>query len=169
MKRVIIHAVLALVLMIVQANVHSAFGIQLTCHYGVIAAVLSGVFTLPLTSSALSLLILATICDLFASGPLGLFAFACMLVFAVSRAFMHRFRTERFVFVMLWGCIMSIVLDAVLGILYSAYYRNAQFLTIFVQIFWKNALITGLMTPVVMWISQQLDRLFTPRRNNGFL
>ena len=164
MKRVVIYAVLALILMAVQANVHSAFGVQTVCHFGIIAAVVSGAFSFPLISSAIAMSLLAMTCDLFVSSPLGLYAFVFMVVFSISRALLFRFRSERLIFVLMWICIMGIAFDALLAAAYSAYYRDTVFFSIFLSFFWKNALVTTILSPVIIRFAHWWDRILTPKR-----
>lgn len=167
MKRVIINAICALVLMLIQTNVGSAFGMNVVCEFFVIAAVISGATSMPMISSCLSMLALALLMDFFVSGPIGLYAFACMSVFAISRALLNRFRSERLISVMFWASLICIVFEAIQAALYSLYYFDTQYWKIYGNIFWIDALLTALMTPFVMWIEHLLERLFSRRHSNG--
>lgn len=168
MKRLIITTLMALVLMCVQANVDSAFGLDFVCHFGMIAAVFLGVSAVPMMSSSIAMLILALVCDLCVSGPIALFALATMIVFAISRAFLFRFRTERMVAVMMGGALVSIAFDSLLAVLYSIYFQSTVYLSIFIHVFWKNAIVSFVMTPIFIGLVQAVEKLTTARRRTGF-
>ncbi len=167
MKRVIINAICAFFLMFIQTNVDAAFGIQAMAQFGVIAAVLTGMCSMSMMPSAISMLLLAVLCDLFASGPVGLYAIAFMLMFGCSRALIHRFRSERVIAVMIFSVIMTVFFELLLALLYCAYYRSSAYLSIFVHIFLIDILLTALLAPGVMWLNGLLETLFSGRKKNG--
>ncbi len=164
MKRVVINAVTAFLLMLVQSNVDSAFGIQAMAQFGIIAAVLTGMTSMPMVSSAISMLIFALLCDVFTSGPIGLAAFVFMLVFGIGRAIVARFKSERVIAVMIFCATMTILFEFLLAIVYCAYYREFVFLSIFVSQFWNDVLLTALLTPAVMTINHALESIFVRRK-----
>ena len=92
MKRVVLNALLALVLMILQTGVSSSFGLESVCHFTVIAAVLSGALSLPMISSTVSILLLGVVCDMWMSGVSGLTPLLLMIVYLGVRAAMLPFR-----------------------------------------------------------------------------
>ena len=167
MKRVIINAVSAFLLMIVQSNVDSAYGIQAMAHFGIIAAVLTGMTSMPLMASAISMLILALLCDVFMSGPIGIAAFVFMVVFGIGRAVVARFKSERVVAVMVFCAAMSILFEFLLALVYCAYYQEFVFLSIFVTQFWKDFLLTALLAPAVMAINHALESVFMRHKKAG--
>ena len=167
MKRVILNVICAFVLMLIQSNVDAAFGLQLVCQFGVIAALLTGALSLPMVSSSISIFCLAILCDMFVSGPVGLYAFALMVTFGVARALLSRFRSERVFALMLWACLLCVLFDLIQTALYSVYYFNPKYWTLFVKLGWKDALATTIMTPVMLWSVLRLERLFSRRRTPG--
>ncbi len=167
MKRVVINAVCAMLLMIIQSNVDSAFGIDYVCQFVVIAAVLTGAGAMPMISSCVSMLILACVVDFFVSGPIGLYAFICMVVFGISRALLTRFRSERLIAVMFWGCLLCVLFESLLAVVYSLYYWNGQFWHIFARSVWVDAILTALFTPVLMWIEHLVERILSRRHASG--
>ena len=167
MKRVILNVLCAFVLMLVQANVDSAFGVQMMCQFVVIAALLTGALSMPMMSSTLSILVLAIVGDFFVSGPIGLYAFCLMVTFGISRALLSRFRSERVFALMIWACLLCILFESLQATLYSLYYMSPRFWGIFGKTFWKDAIVTTIMTPLVMWIVLRLERLTSRRRTSG--
>lgn len=167
MKRVIINASCALLLMLMQTNVDAAFGIQAMAQFGIIAAVLSGMTSMNMLPSAVSMLILALICDSFASGPIGLYAIAFMLVFGFSRVVINRFKSERIIAVMIFSAIMTLFFELLLALLYSAYYMDTVYHTIFLRVFWKDIILTALFSPCMLWLNLAFDVLFSRRRKKG--
>ena len=167
MKRVILNALCAFILMLIQTNVSSAFGIQMVCQFCAIAALLTGALSMPMMSSAISILVLAVICDLFVSGPIGIYAFCLMVTFGIARALLSRFRYERVFALMIWSCILCILFESLQATLYSLYYLSTQYWVIFAQFFWKDAIATTIATPVVMWLILRLERLMSRRHTTG--
>lgn len=167
MKRVVINAVSAFLLMIIQSNVDSAFGIQAMVQFGIIAAVLTGMTSMPMMASTISMLIFALLCDMFTSGPVGIAAFVFMLVFGIGRAVVARFKSERVIAVMIFCAVMTIIFEFLLSIVYCAYYRDFVFLSIFLSQFWKDFILTAFLTPAVMTINRALESIFMRRKKAG--
>ena len=167
MKRVIINAICAFILMLVQANFDAAFGIQALAQFGIIAAVLTGMTSMSMRASSISMLLLALLCDIFSSGPVGIYAIAFMLVFGLSRAILFRFHSERIIAVMIACAVMSALFEFLLALLYCAYYWDSAFLTVFVHVFWKDLILTAIFAPVVMWLCNILETALIRHKKNS--
>ena len=165
MKRVIINALAAILLMLVQTNVTFAFGLDVLCQFGVIAVVLGAATAMPVIPSAIAMLCIALFCDIWSSGPVGLYAMAFMGCFAVAWAFIGRMKTERVIALMICSAIICIVFEVLLAAIYSLYYLDTHFLLVFLHQFWANALLTALMTPLVMWMTHFIEKLFIRRKS----
>ena len=167
MKRVVLNALLALVLMILQTGVSSSFGLESVCHFTVIAAVLSGALSLPMISSTVSILLLGVVCDMWLSGVSGLTPLLLMIVYLGVRAAMLPFRSERVLAVMVYGILASIAYDALCALAYGVFYRSMTFFSIFGRVFWCDALWAAIWTPLVMWMVMFLDRVTSRKRKSG--
>ncbi|MBR4986432.1 MAG: hypothetical protein IKY83_11920 [Proteobacteria bacterium] len=167
MKRVIINVVIAFICMLIQSNVSSAFGLDIVCQYGVIAIILSAATSMSLVSSSVSMLIFALLCDIFASGPIGVYAFCLMVVFAVSHALMFRFRSERLVALMIWSAVMSVLFELLLAGVYAGIFWNRHYFFIFIDHFWKDMIATALMTPAVMALEHLAEKVFSRKKTSS--
>ncbi len=169
MKRAILNVACALLFLLIQTNINSAFGIEAICQFGIIAAVLSGGFSMPMISSTISILILGLICDLNGIGPLGLYTFSFMVVFGITRAIMTRLKSERVISLMIWSLLLCILFEFLQATLYSLFYQDTIFGGLFIRKFWLDALLTSLFTPVMMWFEHLLERIFTRRKASGLM
>ena len=167
MRIVIINALCALLLMIAQSNFNASFGVDAMCQFGVIGIVLCCGLVMSPIASIFSMVLLAFACDLWASGPTGLYALVFSLVFILFRAIMSRFRTERVVTMMIFAAIATAVFELLLAIGYGLVYRQTLYLSLFVRRFWLDAILTALFLPIVMFIVQMLDRLFSSHQKTG--
>ena len=75
MKRVVINALLAFILMLIQTSVASSFGLLSVCQFGILASVVSSALAFPTMSTSISMLLLGLAFDLWVSGPPFLYAF----------------------------------------------------------------------------------------------
>lgn len=164
MKRVIINAMTAIILMLGQTNVTSAFGWDILCQFGVIAMVLASATAMPMIPSAVAMLCIALFCDIWSSGPVGLYAMAVMICFALAWGIIGRLKTERVIALMICSAVMSSLFEAILAAVYSIYYLDTHFLAVFGHQFWINALVTACMTPLVMGITHFVEKLFIRRK-----
>lgn len=164
MKRVLINALTTILLMIVQTNVTSAFGMDVMCQFGVIAIVLAAATSMPAISSAIALLCVGLFCDVWGSGPVGLYAMAFMFTFAIAWAFMHRMKTERVIALMVCSALTCALFEGLLAAVYSIYYMESRFLAMFLRYFWIDALVTAILTSPVMWVTHMIEKLFIRRR-----
>ena len=169
MKRVVINVVTAFIFMLIQTNFASAFGSDLVCQFGVIAIVLSAATTMNIVPSAVAMLIFALLCDIFVSGPVGIYAFCLMVVFALSHALLARFKSERTISIMIWSGLMTIVFELLLACVYSGIFKSFHYFVIFLEQFWKDVLITALLTPVVMYVTLFAEKIFTQRRTSSLV
>ena len=167
MKRVIINAICAFVMMLIQSNFNSAFGVELMAHFALIAAVLCCVLAMPVTSSAISILILGIVCDLMVSGPPGFYALTLSIVFVITYLLMKRLRSDRIISLMLYTAIAAIIFELLLTSGYCLIYRNWLYASIFVRHFLWNALLTAGFTPIMMYLVRFLEHLFNRRKTSG--
>lgn len=164
MKRVIINALTAILLMLAQTNVTSAFGWDVLCQFGVIAIVLAAATTMPAMPTAVAMLCVAFFCDVWSSGPVGLYAMAFMASFAVAWAFIGRTKTERVIALMVCSALVCMLFEGILAVIYSIYYWDTHFLSVFLHQSWMNALMTACLTPLVMWAMHGIEKLFIRRK-----
>lgn len=169
MKRVIINVVTAFIFMLIQTNFASAFGLDLICQFGVIAIVLSAATSMNIVPSAVATLIFALLCDIFVSGPIGIYAFCLMVVFALAHALVARFKSERTISIVIWACLMTIVFELLLSCVYAAIYKEFHYFVIFINQVWKDLLITSLLTPVMMYVTHFAEKIFTQRRTSSLV
>ncbi len=167
MRIVIINALCALLLMIAQSNFNASFGIDAMCQFGVIGMVLCCGLVMPSIASMVSMVVLGFACDLWASGPTGLYALVFSLVFIIFRAIMLRFRSERVVAMMIFAAIASAFFELLLAAGYGVVYRQTVYLMLFLRRFWLDAILSALFLPLVMFVVQLLDRLFSSHRKTG--
>ena len=167
MRIVIINALCALLLMIAQSNFNASFGVEAMCQFGVIGMVLCCGLVMSPIASMVSMVLLAFVCDLWASGPTGLYALVFSLVFILFRAIMARFRTERVIAMMIFAAIAAALFEFLLAAGYGVFYRQTVYLMLFLRRFWLDAILTALFLPLVMVIVQLLDRLFSSHRKTG--
>lgn len=169
MKRVIINVVTAFICMLIQMNITSAFGIDTLCQYGVIAIILSAATSMNLVTSSVATLIFALLCDIFVSGPIGIYAFCLMLVFGITHALLSRFRSERMIALMIWAAVMTTAFELLLACAYAGVYKDFHYFMIFVNHFWKDLILTVLMTPAVMYLNQLAEKIFTHRKTSSLV
>lgn len=169
MKRVVINVVTAFIFMLIQTNFASAFGLDLICQFGVIAIVLSAATTMSIVPSAVATLIFALLCDIFVSGPIGIYAFCLMVVFALAHALLARFKSERTISIMIWGGLMTIVFELLLACVYAGIFKTPHYFVIFLDHFWKDVIITSLLTPIVMYITLFAEKIFTQKRTSSLV
>ena len=167
MRIVIINALCALLLMIAQSNFNASFGVDAMCQFGIIAMVLCCGLVMAPIASILSMVVLAFACDLWASGPTGLYAFVFAIVCILFRAIMSRFRTERVVTMMIFAAIAVAVFELLLAIGYGLVYQQTVYLSLFVRRFWLDAILTAVFLPIVVFFVQLLDRLFSSHHKTG--
>ena len=167
MRAAVLNAFCAVLLMIAQSNFDAAFGVNIMCQFGLIALVLACGVGISAVPAAVSLMIVALVCDMWASGPGGLYAFVMMLVFVLFRIVMSRIRSERVIAMMIYAAVAVVVFEWILAGAYAGIYRSTIYLSICLRRFWADALVTAAFVPIVMALLQLLDRIFTARRHSG--
>ena len=167
MKRVIINTICAIVMMLIQSNFNSAFGIEIMAHFTLIAAVLICAMAMPVFAGSISILILGLICDLMVSGPAGFYALTLSIVYVGMYLVMSRLRSDRIITMMLYTAIARILFDLLLTTGYCLIYRNGMYWTIFVRHFYLNAFLTAVFTPIMMYLVRFIEKVFTRRKTSG--
>ena len=80
---------------------------------------------------------------------------------------MLRFRSERVVAMMIFAAIASAFFELLLAAGYGVVYRQTVYLMLFLRRFWLDAILSALFLPLVMFVVQMLDRLFSSHRKTG--
>lgn len=167
MKGVFYYITVGFVLMLLQSGVASAFGVESVCAFGVLVGVLLAVLGMPRIPSILGALVLAVLCDFYASGVPGAYALCQMVVFQAVYCLMNRVRPQRTVSIAIFAAVACIGFDALCAVFYSVYYASAVYWRIFLRIFWKDALWTAAWTPILMWGFMGIGRMISARRKSG--
>lgn len=169
MKRVIISAVCAFILVLIQTNFDSAFGFSVTIQFPVICAILACTLALPVVPASISVLCLGLVCDLMSSGPQGIYALSLGIVYVIAFVILNRLRTERVISLMFYVALGCILFDALQATGYSAVYRSLQYWRIFAHHFVWDALITALFTPIMMYLVRILESFLDRKHSARFI
>ena len=167
MKGVIINAVCAFVMMLVQSNFHSAFGVTVMAHFTIIAVILSCALAMPPAASGISILILGIICDLMVSGPAGLYPLLLSIIYVGVYLVMTKLRSERVMSMMIYAAVSCILFELLLCIAYCVIYQSWQYWSIFIHGFIWNALLTTCFTPIMMYLNRSLEKLFDRKKTSN--
>ena len=164
MKRVVINALLAFILMLIQTSVASSFGLLSVCQFGILASVVSSALAFPTMSTSISMLLLGLAFDLWVSGPPFLYAFLFVIAHLVSSAIIGKVRTERPVFVILYATMASAFFDLLQCVAYSLFYREGYYWDMFPRVVFVDAIWAAVWAVPYMWGVLALDRVIVKRR-----
>lgn len=164
MKRVVINALLAFLLMLLQTGVSASFGVVSLCHFGILAALVSASLAFPTISSTISMLVLGFLFDLWVSGPTSLYALLFVVTTLIIRGVVGKFRTERLVLIVLYAAVASAFFDFVQCLAYSLYYRDSLYWHVLSQVILGDMGWTALFAAPYMWAVLLLDRVIAKRR-----
>ena len=176
MKRVVINALLAFILMLIQTSVASSFGLLSVCQFGILASVVSSALAFPTMSTSISMLLLGLAFefvvrnslrfefDLWVSGPPFLYAFLFVIAHLVASAIIGKIRTERPVFVILYATMASAFFDLLQCVAYSLFYREGYYWDMFPRVVFVDAIWAAVWAAPYMWGVLALDRIIVKRR-----
>ncbi len=164
MPTVIFNAILPILGMILASNFCSAFGFAAAPEFAIAAAVSASVMNLPMASSTLSFLVVAAAADLNASGPPGLVSFLLVILYLLLRMITQNAQPQRFLGMAALALTATFILHAAQAGIYTLYYPDAPFWTLFLKRSWISALETALLTPIVVWLVNRIGSLFEKKK-----
>ncbi len=169
MPYIILNSLLSILGMLIASNFSSAFGTNAVPEFLVISALCAAVLAQPMVASTLAFLITATCADLLMSGPPGVPAFFGILIYLFIRLLTLRLQPQRFVSISIIALVSTFLYHAVLAGVYTLYFRDAPFFTIFLHNDWICALLTALLAPIMIWLTNRLGALFEKRKQGGLI
>ena len=167
MKRVVINALCVMIWMLIQSNFDSAFGVEIMVQFGIIGIILACGMAMPVVPATISVLVFGLFCDIWVSGPTGLYALLLSIVYVCVYLVMTRLRSDRVITMMVYAALSCIVFEAMLATAYGIIYRTWVFWSIFKSHFIWDALATAIFTPLLMFLVRALESLIGRRRTSG--
>lgn len=167
MKRVVVNALCVMVWMLIQSNFDSAFGVEVMVQFGIIGVILACSMAMPVVPATVSVLVIGLFCDLWASGPAGLYALCLSLIYVGVYLIMTRLRSDRVISLMIYSALSCIMFEALLSTGYCLVYRTWVYWSIFKSHFIWDALATALFTPLIMVLVRSIETLVSRRRTSG--
>ena len=167
MKRVVINALCVIIWMLIQSNFDSAFGVEVMVQFGIIGVIMASSMAMPVVPATVSVLVFGLFCDLWVSGPAGLYALLLSVVYVCVYLIMTKMRSDRVISQMIYAALSCIVFEALLATGYSIIYRTWGYWSIFKAHFIWDAIATSLFTPAFMGMIRLIESLVSRRRTSG--
>lgn len=164
MPLIILNAILSILGMISASNFSSAFGTHAVPEFVVIAAIIAAVLAQPMTASTIAFMFVAFTADLLSSGPPGVPAFLGIIAYLLIRAMTLRIQPQRIISICIFALIATFIYHAALAAVYTLFYKDAPFFSIYIVNDWKNALLSAIFAPIMLWLTNVVGSLFEKRK-----
>lgn len=146
------------------SNMGSVFGPGSFCIHFLLIAVIYEALRGEFHVSILFVLFLGFFGDSMASGPPGLFFLLITGIYFLFFVLSRRFRGGNVIILMLiFSTAGSIIFDTGYGLLLSIVYSDSLISTMITDVVWRDAVATGIMGPVVVWLQQVIEKVWMAR------